>query len=695
MPACPSCAQDNPEVARFCLACGSRLAPAVEAAEERRVVTVIFVDLVGFTSRAETMDPEDVQEVLSMYHERARADIESFGGIVEKFIGDAVMGIFGAPTAHGDDPERAVRAALAVVDSVAALNAEHEHLDLEIRIAVNTGEALVSLNPAPGDAIATGDVINTASRLQGSAPVNGILVGAETYACSHEEISYEPVEPINAKGKAAPVRAWRVLGAKLGPREAGATRTPLVARARELRILHDAWQRVAGDRALQMVTVYGPSGIGKTRLGAEFTRHVTENGGRVFKGRSLPYRDSGAYGAFSGQVKQIAGIYESDQADVAVGKLRGFVEQLLGPSEAESVAGNLAVLLGLERGAVADRESMFFAVRCFIEAVAAQGPVLLLFEDLHWADAGLLDLVEMLAGRVRNVPVFILALSRPDLLDGRTSWGSGLPSYLALTLDPLSDADARELATHLLAASGDVDVLRRAAALAATAEGNPLFLEQLAATLNEQTAALPAALPTTIRGIVTARLDALPAEERSLLVDAAVIGRVFWRGALASSWDDEALSRLFAALDARDLIQRETASIIEGEQQYAFKHGMIRDVAYDTLPRKHRQERHAEVAEFLEAASLTGTEAVAAKARHWRDAGRPDRALDYFLTAAEQAGNGWAKDQAALFYGEALQCLPDNDDRRRMIRAKQALAAAAAQHVADAREFRRREAMSD
>ncbi len=694
MPLCPSCAQDNPDVAKFCLACGARMSPAVESAEERRVVTVIFIDLVGFTSRAETMDPEDVQEVLSLYYERARADIESFGGMVEKFIGDAVMGIFGAPTAHGDDPERGVRAALAVVDSVAELNAQHDHLDLQIRIAVNTGEALVSLNPAPGDAIATGDVINTASRLQSHAPVNGILVGAETYACTHETIRYEPIDPITAKGKAAPVRAWRALAATCSPRESGTSRAPLVARARELRILHDSWQRVADDGALQMVTVYGASGIGKTRLGSEFVQHVTDNGGRVFRGRSLPYRDSGAYGAFAGQVKQIVGIFESDPVDIALGKLRAFVEELLGATEADTVSGHLGVILGLERGAVADRETMFFSVRCFIEAVAAAGPVLLVFEDLHWADSGLLDVVEMLAARVRNVPVFILALSRPDLLDARPGWGSGLPSYLALTLDPLSDADARELAGHLLATGGD-ELLRRVAALAATAEGNPLFLEQLAATLNEQTAALPAALPTTIRGIVTARLDALPAEERSLLVDAAVIGRVFWRGALARSWDDETLSRLFAALDARDLIQRETTSIIEGQQQYAFKHGMIRDVAYETLPRRRRQERHAEVAEFLEAASLTGTEAVAAKARHWRDAGRPERAVDYFLTAAEQAGNGWAKDRAALFYGEALDCLPEDDERRRMIRAKQALTAAAAQHVADAREFRRQQQLAD
>jgi class 3 adenylate cyclase len=691
MPVCPVCAQDNPDIARFCLGCGSRLAAVTDAAEERRVVTVIFIDLVGFTGRAETMDPEDVQEVLSLYYERTRADIESFGGVVEKFIGDAVMGLFGAPTAHGDDPERAVRAALAVVDSVAELNTAHEHLDLQIRIAVNTGEALVMLSPAPGDAIATGDVINTASRLQQHAPVNGILVGEETYACTRQSISYEPVTPIIAKGKSAPISAWRATGASCSPGEASLARAPLVARARELRILDDAWQRVASDGALQMVTVFGPSGIGKTRLGAEFAQQVSATGGRVFRGRSLPYRDSGAYGAFAGQVKQIVGIFENDRADVALAKLRAFAKQQVGDTQADSVCEHLGVLLGLERGAVSDRESMFFSVRCFIEAVSATGPVLLVFEDLHWADDGLLDLVEMLAARARSVPIFLLALSRPDLLDTRQAWGSGLPSYLALTLDPLSEPDARELAHHLLSSYGDAELVRRAAALAATSEGNPLFLEQLAATLGEQSAP-QAALPTTIRGIVTARLDALPTDARALLVDAAVIGRVFWRGALATTWDPDSLTRLLTTLEARDLIHRETVSIIDGDQQYAFKHGMIRDVAYETLPRKRRLERHAEVAQFLEDASLTGTEAAAAKARHWRDAGRPERAVDYFLTAAEQAGDGWAKDRAALFYGEALDCLPEGHERRRMIRAKQALAAAAAQHVADARELIRREA---
>ncbi|HEU5033132.1 MAG TPA: AAA family ATPase [Mycobacteriales bacterium] len=695
MPACPACAQDNPDIARFCLACGTRLAPVEAAQEERRVVTTIFVDLVGFTSRAEKLDPEDVRAILSLYYDRVRADIESFGGVVEKFIGDAVMGLFGAPTSFGDDPERAVRAGLAVLDSVADLNAQHEGLDLETRIAVNTGEALVSLSPAPGDAMVAGDVVNTASRLQGQAPVNGILVGEETFRCTRDAITYEEVPSITAKGKAAPVRAWRVVRAAFSPGEAERARVPLVARARELRILREAWDRVVGDGALQLVTVFGPSGIGKSRLGSEFMTYVAETGARAVKGRSLPYRDSGAYGAFGSHVKQIVGIFESDPPDVALTKLRSTVEELLGPAQAETVTSHLGLLLGYDlTGEVADRESLFFSVRCFIEAAATGRPLLLVFEDLHWADPSLLDLVELLAARLRNVPVFLLVLARPELLDGRPAWGSGLPSYLALTLEPLGEHDSRELAGRLLASVALAERERQAAVLATMAEGNPLFLEQLAATLSERSAALPASLPTTIRGIVTARLDALPAAERSLLVDAAVVGRVFWRGALTGSWDEETLTRLLAALESRDLIHREMVPMIEGEQQFAFKHGMIRDVAYETLPRRRRLERHAEVAQFLEEVALSGTEAVAARARHWRDAGRPERAFDYFVTAAEQAGRGWAKDNAALFYGEAIACLAEDDERRRPLRARQAVAAAAAVHVRDVRDLIRQASIS-
>jgi len=326
-------------------------------------------------------------------------------------------------------------------------------------------------------------------------------------------------------------------------------------------------------------------------------------------------------------------------------------------------------------------------VRCFIEALATERPLLLVFEDLHWADNALLDLVELLAARLRNAPVFLLSLTRPELLDRRPGWGSGLPSYLALTLEPLGEQDARMLVRYVLTSLAAAEQDRQTALVVATAEGNPLFLEQLAATLSERSAAPTTTLPTTIRGIVTARLDALPADERALLLDAAVVGRMFWRGALAGRWDAASLTRLLAALESRDLVHRDIVSMIEGEPQYTFKHGMIRDVAYETLPRRRRLERHAEVAQFLEDASLSGTEAVAAMARHWRDAGRPERAVGYFLTAAEQAGRGWAKDRAALFYGQALACLPEDDQRRRMIRRRQAVTAAAAVHVRDARDL--------
>jgi predicted ATPase len=354
------------------------------------------------------------------------------------------------------------------------------------------------------------------------------------------------------------------------------------------------------------------------------------------------------------------------------------------------VTRDLSLLLGIDpTSEVADRESLFFSVRCFLEAVASRQPLLLVFEDLHWADSALLDVIELLAGRMRDAPVLLLALARPELLDVRQRWGSGLPSYLALTLEPLAVSEAKQLAGYLLASFADAQRERQAAEIAATAEGNPLFLEQLAATLNEQSITPRTALPTNIRSIVTARLDALPADERAVLVDAAVVGRVFWRGAVSMNYDDATLTRLLAALEGRDLVHRELDSMIAGEQQFAFKHGMIRDVAYETLPRKRRLERHEAVATFLEERQVAGTEAMAALARHWRDAGRPDKAVDYLVTAADQAARGWAKDSAAVFYGEALACLPDGDPRRRKIQVRAAVVAAAALHIADVRDLLR------
>ena len=393
----------------------------------------------------------------------------------------------------------------------------------------------------------------------------------------------------------------------------------------------------------------------------------------------MPYRESSAYFAFSTQVKQLCGIFESDEPEVALAKLRESVGD-------ETVAGHLAILLGLDlEGSVDDREELFFSVRVFIESVARDRPLLLVFEDIHWADRGLLDLIELLAARLRDLPIMLLSLARPELLDARSAWGGGLPAYTALPLAPLNAAESKELASLRL---GDVlgeDIAR----LAETAAGNPLFIEQLAATMAEASGSSDS-LPTTIRGIVAARLDALPPQERSLILDAAVIGKTFWRGALERmAGGADSIPGLLGVLEGRDLIVRETSSMIQGQQQFSFKHVLIRDVAYDLLPRATRRERHARVAEFFEESTAELGEAAAALARHWRDAGEPERALGYFIRAAEQADQGWAKDQAAILYREALDLEPEDDETLALLRRRLGVARAAALHIPDARQLMR------
>src|SRR3954468_6247279 len=447
MQICPVCAQENPEAARFCFSCGTPFAATpVQPREERRVVSVIFVDLVGFTGEAEKLDPEDVRAVLGPYHDAVRTEIESFGGVVEKFIGDAVMGVFGAPTAHGDDPERAVRAALAIRDNVGA--------GQELRIAVNTGEALVDLSARPelGEAMIAGDVVNTAARLQAGAATNTVVVGEETWRATRDMIEYDAGEPVAAKGKSAAVPIWVAQHALAtqGERKLSST---FVGRTHELATLREAWARASEQRIPHLITVVADAGVGKSRLGVEFMRLVEESGGLTVRGRSLPYRESSPYGAFASQLKQLTHIFESDSPDVAATKLRASVETLLDRNAADDVAQHLAILIGLSSDeTVPDRETLFFSIRCFIEAVARERPPMLVFEDLHWADAGLLDLVELLGERLRDLPIMILALARPELIDARPGWGGGLPATTTLPLGSLSPDEAEQLAMERLSA---------------------------------------------------------------------------------------------------------------------------------------------------------------------------------------------------------------------------------------------------
>ena len=693
MQTCSSCGQENPDNARFCLACGSPLGQAAPR-EERRIISVLFVDLVGFTARAERLDPEDVRAILTPYHDCVRREIESFGGVVEKFIGDAVMAVFGAPTAYGDDAERAVRAAFAVRDSIRQMNDRDANLELRLRIAVNTGEAIVTLGarPAMGESMVAGDVVNTASRLQGSAPLDGIVAGRETYVATRDSVVFDAAEPVEAKGKREPVELWVAVRLRSAEEER-ADQGAMIGRSREVGFLRGSWERVVSERSPQLVTVFGPAGVGKSRLAVEFMDLADELGGRIVRGRSLPYRESSAYWAFATQLKQFCHIFDSDPVDVALEKLRATVAGSLEPAEAPVVSEHLAILLGLDAtGAVADRETLFLSARRFIEATAREQPTMLVFEDVHWADSSLLDLIELFAARLHDLPLLVLTLARPELLDARPSWGGGLLAYTALPLGPLSEDEAVELALRRQPALADDAYKERVQNLVEMAGGNALFVEQIAATLSESSGTA-AALPTTVRGILAGRLDALPPAERRLLLDAAVTGKVFWRGGLAEMAEESpSLSDVLGALERRDLIRREAVSAIEGDEQYSFTHVLIRDVAYELLPRARRQQRHAELAAFLEQATAEVGEAAAATARHWRDAGDKSRAIDYFVRAAEQAERGWAKEQALALYREALKLVPDDDqERRNFLRRRVALADQAVYHLEDARLLRRTE----
>ncbi len=649
--------------------CGAALVPAAaKPREERKVVTILFTDLVGSTARAEGLDPEDVSATLSAYYAQLRAELERHGGTVEKFIGDAVMAVFGAPVAHEDDAERAVRAALAIRDSIGE--------ELQIRTAVNTGEALVALGakPGEGDAMVAGDVVNTAARLQGAAPVNGILVGEGTYRATRQAIDYREAPPVEAKGKAEPVKVWEAVGARsrFGSDVEDKLRTPLVGRERERDLLADSLDRARSEQSAQLVTLVGVPGIGKSRLVAELFQ-ITDADEEIIswrQGRSLPYGERVSFWALGEIVKAHAGILESDDAASAEKKLDAMVDGLTeDDAERDWLARYTRPLVGLEGAERAEREESFAAWRRLLEAAAEQRSLVLVFEDLHWADDGLLDFVDHLADWATTVPLLIVGTARPELLDRRPGWGGGKRNAFTLSIGALSDDETAVLLQRLLDrpvldADAQQAVLRRA-------EGNPLYAEEYARMLAE-TEGSDLALPETVQGLIAARIDGLAPEEKTLLQDASVIGKVFWPGALADA--DE---RVLHALERKEFVRRERRSSIAGETQYAFLHALVRDVAYGQIPRAERAEKHRRAAEWL--ASLAGdrTEDLAEMlAHHYHEALSLSEAAGLDTTALrEPARRAFAEGaQRALSLGageaghklalDALALTPADDPQR-------------------------------
>jgi class 3 adenylate cyclase/tetratricopeptide (TPR) repeat protein len=694
LPVCSNCGQENPEGARFCNACAAPLGAEHQASrEERKVVTVFFADLVGFTGRAEQLDPEDVRRMLSPYYARLRSEIERFGGTVEKFIGDAVMAVFGAPVAHEDDPERAVRAGLAVRDAIQELNEGDPSLDLHVRIAVNTGEAVVALGarPAEGEGMVAGDVVNTAARLQTAAPVDGILVGEVTYRATERTIEYAEGNPVQAKGKAEPIPVWEALAARarygVDVQQRGGA--PLVGRRAELDFLWDALERAQRERTPQLITLVGVPGIGKSRLVWELWQAVdTDPDKFVFwrQGRSLPYGEGVAFWALAEMVKAQAAILETDSAEVAESKLAETVEELLPDAgSARWVEGHLRPLIGLagEGGADADRRDEAFAAwRRFFEALAERRPLVLVFEDLQWADDNLLDFVDYLADWVVDSPLLVVATARPELLERRPGWGGGKANSANVSLSPLSEEDIARLLASLL--DQPVMTAEMQAPLLARAGGNPLYAEEYARMVAERgvTPSEEVPLPETVQGIVAARLDALSPEDKTLIQDAAVIGKVFWSGALAAMeglqrWTvEESLHRL----ERKEFVRRERRSSVASETEYAFRHVLVRDVAYGQVPRALRAEKHRLAAEWIEALSTDREDRAEMLAHHYlsalefaRSAGQPVEAFaGQALVALREAGDRSyslsAFAAAARFYREGLELAGDNHpDRGHML----------------------------
>jgi tetratricopeptide (TPR) repeat protein len=618
-----------------------------------------------------------------------------------------VMALFGAPTAHEDDPERAVRAALAIREWAA------EAGELQVRIGITTGEALVALGARPeaGEGMASGDVVNTAARIQSAAAVNGILVDETTVRATSHVIDYGERQSVEAKGKVEPVPVWRALEARalLGVDVIRTARTKLVGRARELDLLSDALRRVREDRQPQLVTLVGVPGIGKSRLVYELLQTVEADPELIYwrQGRCLPYGNGVSYWAFGETVKAHAGILETDAADQAAEKLRQAIVEVV-PEEPDRrwIESHLRPLVGLEAAAElsADRRQEAYAAwRRFLEALAERSPLVLVLEDIHWADDGLLDFVDHLVEWSEGVPLLVVATARPELLARRPGWGGGKANATTVSLSPLSDD---ELAALLSALLGPVMAAETQQALLARAGGNPLFAEQFARMLQERGADGELPVPETVHGIIAARLDVLGGEDKELLQDAAVVGKVFWAGALASisGITPHAVEERLHALGRRDLVRRERRSSVAGEGEYAFQHVLVRDVAYGQIPRARRADKHLAAAGWIESLSHDRSEDRAEMLAHHllsaleylRAAGGPSRdvAERARLALREAADRTFALSAFAAakrYYNSALDLgWPDDADRAGLLfrRARASFYVAGEKSVGELEEAR-------
>ncbi len=645
---CPSCGTANPGSGKFCGECGVPLKgpqtdasaetaagpAAIAQVAERRLVSVLFADLVSFTSISESRDAEDVRELLDGYFALCRETISRYGGTIEKFIGDAVMAVWGTPIAQEDDAERAVRTALDLVDAVHRMGEAAGVPDLALRAGVLTGEAAVTLGASDMGMVA-GDLVNTASRLQSAAPPGTVLVGDSTRRASSDAIAYEAVEDQVLKGKELPVGAWRAL--RVVAKRGGAGRSdqleaPFVGRGAELQLIKDFYHGTARERGVRLVSVIGQGGIGKTRLAWEFLKYmdgVTELA-YWHQGRSPSYGDGIAFWALGEMVRMRLGIGEGADEDATREALTASLAEFV-PDEGERrrLEGPLLQLLGFDDGAGAERGELFPAWRLYFERIAEQAPVVLVFEDLQWADEGMIDFIEDMLAWSRGKPIYVITLARPELLDRRPMWGAGQRGFTSIGLEPLADAEMLELL------GGLVPGLPESAArtIVDRAEGIPLYaVETVRMLLNDGRLKLTdgayepvgdlstLAVPETLHALIAARLDGLDPAERSLLQDASVIGLSFTADALAavSGLAADEVERRLRHLARRELITLDDDPRSPERGQYRFVQGLIKEVAYGTLAKRDRRARHLAAARHFE--TLGDDELAGVLAQHYVDA---------------------------------------------------------------------------
>jgi class 3 adenylate cyclase/tetratricopeptide (TPR) repeat protein len=702
---CPACGTPNGPTAKFCGECGSALNPGArgsalasptaspEPSAERRLVSVLFADLVGFTALSESRDPEEVRDLLSRYFDISRQLIGRYGGTVEKFIGDAVMAVWGTPVAREDDPERAVRAALDLTASVAALGQDVNAPGLRARAGVLTGEVAVTIG-AEGQGMVAGDLVNTASRIQSIAPPGGVLVGDVTRRAAEAAIAYEDAGTHELKGKTEPIHLWRavrVTAGRGGALKAAGLEAPFVGREREMRLVKELFHASADERKAHVVSVVGIAGVGKSRLSLEFEKYVDglAQDVRWHRGRCLAYGEGVAYWALVEMVRMRAQIAEGEDAASSLQKLRASIAEFVpDPEERSWIEPRLAHLIGLEDRSARDQADLFSAWRLFFERIAERDPIAMVFEDLQWADNALMDFIEYLLEWSKDHPVFILTLARPEISERRPTWGAGKRNFTSLYLEPLSSEAMKELLGGLV--PGVAEELR--SRILDRAEGVPLYaVETVRMLLDRGLLTKDGAeyrltgqvgdleIPETLHALIASRLDGLAPDERKVLQSATVMGKTFFKDGLAAVAGVGAdLDALLSSLVRKEVLHVQADPRSPERGQFGFLQDLVKRVAYETLSKRERKAKHLAVAAYLQAGSTYEEgEIVEVIASHYLQAfqAAPDaddapqikaRAGELLTAAGEHAAALAANEEGQSYFEQAAALSDDPSEKARM-----------------------------